>query len=744
MTIQGEAVPSGSVVAAALARPCGLLPRDLALEFKELWKRGQRIAADDFLSRYPELNDDPSIVQELAYEEYLQRLLAGETPDLERFCARFGAFQTSLQELIQLHHFLENQADSAPANLPAGWPKPGDTFFDFVLLRELGRGSFARAFLASQPALGDRRVVLKVSLGGATEAETLGRLNHPNVVPVHSVQQDPTSGLTAVCMPYLGTATLANVVDRVFTRGAFPARARVILEAAREGAPDGDLPPHPEPPARMLQQGTYLDGILHVAAQLADALAFVHKHGVCHRDLKPSNVLLSPHGKPMLLDFNLSSDARTAGPRVGGTVRYMAPEQLRTVEAGGGDTSSLDARSDLYSFGVILYELLSGSHPFGMATPSPVEPETCSHWRERQREGPRPLRQANPRVDRALARVIERCLAPDPNDRPTSAAELASALRKSLTPGRRLHRWVTRHAVVTLVVTCLAAAAALGGGYALATRLPYPERQLHLGVQAQRRGDYAEAIVYLNRALDADPNLRPALFARAHARQQLAEQLPADERTAQLSQALADYYRADALAPDPKTWACIAYCQSSLKQHRQAIGNYERSLAGGYVRAAVHNDLGYSQLHLGGKRLDEARRHLDQAISLDPRLQVAYHNRAMALLLIALRDSVPILESAIGDITLAIRLGPVTADLYHDAACICALAARHDERWSDQALEFLGQAFDQGLDRQHVHANPLFSALKNNHHFLALLRKPALGPPTQAVRLVDPVDGSSD
>src|SRR5262249_5041841 len=154
---------------------------------------------------------------------------------------------------------------------------------------------------------------------------------------------------------------------------------------------------------------------------------------IYHRDLKPSNVLLTPDAKPMLLDFNLSFDEQVAEERLGGTLAYMAPEHLRATDPERGlDPSLVDARSDVFSLGVILYELLTGVHPFGRMPAKLASAEIRAHLLQRQQTGPIPLRRANPHVDLPLARVIERCLAFDPNDRPQSAAELAVALRNSL------------------------------------------------------------------------------------------------------------------------------------------------------------------------------------------------------------------------------------------------------------------------------------------------------------------------
>src|SRR5205823_12895550 len=133
----------------------------------------------------------------------------------------------------------------------------------------------------------------------------------------------------------------------------------------------------------------------------------------------------------------LSVEHQAADARVGGTLPYMSPEQLGATAAAEGEAAPrIDPRSDLFSLGVMLYELLSGSHPFG-PVPLKLSPEELrDRLRERQRAGHRPLREANPRVDKAVARLVESCLATDPDARPQSAAELAAALRRLLSPPR--------------------------------------------------------------------------------------------------------------------------------------------------------------------------------------------------------------------------------------------------------------------------------------------------------------------
>src|SRR5260221_5587323 len=119
-------------------------------------------------------------------------------------------------------------------------------------------------------------------------------------------------------------------------------------------------------PREMLAGMSYVEAILWIGARLADGLAHAHERGILHRDLKPANVLLTDEGQPMLLDFNLAEDTklRCEGTvaHAGGTLPYMSPEQMAGLVAGG---ARVDARSDIYSLGVILFELLTGRHPFG-------------------------------------------------------------------------------------------------------------------------------------------------------------------------------------------------------------------------------------------------------------------------------------------------------------------------------------------------------------------------------------------
>src|SRR5262245_8612500 len=396
------------------------------------WRDGEPPDARAFLDQHPHIKADKHLATDLIYEEFCLAMEAGKQPTYENYYERFPSCRLQLRRLFdaqrQAHEHLApyatvaaaRQGEESPNGEKVPWPGLNETFAGFLLLRELGRGAFARVYLASEPALGGRLVAVKVSRCGALEAHTLGKLNHANIVPVFSVQKDAATQLTIICMPYLGSATLCDVLLGALGQQRSPVRADVILEAAEDTA----LPPdividRPRPPA-ILRKGSYIDGIVHIGVQLAAALDSVHRMGVCHRDLKPSNVLMMPDGTPMLLDFNLSSDARARSNRAGGTLPYMSPEQLLATDFDGelAQLPTVDARSDVYSLGVILYELLTGRHPLGSIPKQQDLKKLRSALLERHPLGIVPIRRLNAHVDRSLARVIERCLAPRPADRP--------------------------------------------------------------------------------------------------------------------------------------------------------------------------------------------------------------------------------------------------------------------------------------------------------------------------------------
>ncbi len=501
---------------------------DAISEVIERWRAGERPDADAVLRAHPELAGHKSLVLDLAYEEYCLRSAAGEAVSSSTFCDRFPNYQHSLQRLLCVHSYLAQHQSFASLAGTIAWPGPGDELLGFVIQEELGRGAMARVFLATQPALGNRLVALKLSAGRSSEAAILGKLKHPNIVPIFSVDVDPASGLTAICMEFLGSSTLCDVLDQAFALGETPSRAAAIRASIRDSRVAA--PPRAALQERFWRSTPYVDWIVKIGVQLANALAFAHSKGVLHRDLKPSNVLITPTGSPLLLDFNLSFDPQLDDLRFGGTLPYAAPEQLRAIfgqQRNGAEP--VEQRSDLFALGALLYQMLTGMPPFGDGAEANSSRAAAEAILARQAAGAEPLQQRLPAAGRAIASVIGRCLEFEPSKRPQSAAELAKQLAGCLSLRNRASRWSGRHRLSTICLGATLAVALLGGAWGLATRDPYPVREFNASVSSFNSRHFDDAILHLDNALAVNPADAKSLFARAQARQQQGDFLLASK-----------------------------------------------------------------------------------------------------------------------------------------------------------------------------------------------------------------------
>jgi serine/threonine protein kinase/Tfp pilus assembly protein PilF len=450
------------------------------------WNEGRPSPPEDLLRRWPtDPATDPDAASLLA-EDYFQRRRRGEDPSLNEYEDRFPEQSRSLASLVTRHDALRALDDTAPGQVTAlRLPDVGDAVFGFRLEHALGKGAFARVFLASQGHLAGRPVVLKVSAIEGTEPQTLAQLQHTNIVPIYSVHEDPEAGLRAVCMPYFGGASLSLLLKELFSVSPVPQHGREFikaLEAVQAPALDrakgqdgaGAASAHSgQTPRDTLAGLDYVRVTIWVASRLAEGLQHAHHRGVLHRDVKPSNILISAEGQPLLLDFNLAHDSNAdlAHATIGGTIAYMAPEHLRAIlQQTVEHTRLVDQRSDIYSLGMVIAEMLTGENPFARSasySAFPLQIEAMAL--ERSKQAPS-VRAAREDVPWGLESVVRKCLDPDPAQRYQQADQLAEDLRRllddrplgyapELSQAERCRKWARRHPRLTAAGTVAAVAA---------------------------------------------------------------------------------------------------------------------------------------------------------------------------------------------------------------------------------------------------------------------------------------------
>lgn len=318
-------------------------------------------------------------------DEYLAALKAGQAPSRDELLARHPEMASQLEACLAGLDFIHEAQAST---------RPHQKIGDFRIVREVGRGGMGAVFEAIQMSLG-RRVALKILRFSPTsdreaverfqrEAETVATLHHTNIVPIFFVGSE--KGVNYYAMQFIEGRNLAEVIaDR-----------------------DTEIPP---------QQ------VVAWGLQAAEALAHAHRRGVIHRDVKPSNLILDQEDRLWLTDFGLARrlDDVTLSltGMLLGTPRYMSPEHARA------STKRIDHRSDIFSLGATLYELLTRTPAF----PGDAAHDVIQHILA---DEPTPIRKLNPAVPRDLETVVMKCLAKEPGSRYASADDLAADLRAVL------------------------------------------------------------------------------------------------------------------------------------------------------------------------------------------------------------------------------------------------------------------------------------------------------------------------
>ncbi len=424
------------------------------------WHDGNPVSLEECLAQFPAVHFSEVDLENIREEENRQQAIA---------------------------HPYSTQRRGSKSAMQA-FPAVGGTWGAFELLAELGAGAFAKVYLAKQNDLAGRLVALKLTFRESFESYWLATLQHSSIVPIYSTHQHDE--LYGICMPFLGNTTIGDVIQsaRGYTsssskwwtstgnlkeRDPSPilstvrnrhSRIDTLLESVDDDTMGELSQGHGKDPieisnlqtsplaSTVLRGMDYVRSVVWIGSQLADALAYAHEHGVIHSDVKPANILVASDGQPMLLDFNVAyakSDSRrstisqSAGSDdeinepLGGTVPYMSPELRKSLsQTKASRRNTVDGRTDIYSLGVVLYEMLNGR------LPAPKIDARHRQWSNS--------------VSPALRSIINRCLECDPNSRYPDARSVQEDLEAQFHLRPLIHlqepslfersmKWAARH-----------------------------------------------------------------------------------------------------------------------------------------------------------------------------------------------------------------------------------------------------------------------------------------------------------
>jgi len=397
------------------------------------------LSIDDYCLSHPELTEQEECLLEIIHEDYHLRRTRGEPAPLDDYCTRYPHLAGRIRQWCRHLDGVTTLSSSLSPSVGIPAFTAGETLDDFLLVAELGRGSFATVWLARQVSMA-RMVALKISGGRGEEALMLAQLDHPNIVRVYDQRHLPERGVRLIYEQFLPGGSLAAVVQRVRTTPPAERSAATLHACVRAAAAASGLTVSTADGAGRPWRG-WPEMVAAIGVSLARALAHAHTVGVLHRDVKPANVLLGVDGSPHLVDFNTSCLAAHpstfARASFGGSLAYMSPEHLEAFDpTNPRSPDDLDGRADLYSLAVLLWELLFGRRPFRDEPAAEGSlPGLLGRLIARRR---REEFDTDASFDGAeagrLEAVLRECLASDRERRPANGSEMARRLSLCLQP----------------------------------------------------------------------------------------------------------------------------------------------------------------------------------------------------------------------------------------------------------------------------------------------------------------------
>jgi serine/threonine protein kinase/Flp pilus assembly protein TadD len=427
-------------------------------------------------------------------DEFVEAFRQGKRPSVEEFARRYPEHADELRDMLPALVLMEtaktaddpsDQRHLAKASAVAPLSQLGD----YHILREIGRGGMGVVYEAVQISL-NRQVALKVLPFAAAlderrlqrfknEAQAAAQLHHTNIVPVFGIGVE--RGVYYYAMQYIDGQTLAAVIHDLRRQARWESANKAA--AAADAQPTGPYAPAPRQPRpltttlpaaalsteRSHKSPAFFRTVAQLGVQAAEALEHAHQWGVIHRDIKPGNLLVDRRGKLWVTDFGLAHCQSQAGLTMTGdlvgTLRYMSPEQALAKRV------LVDHRTDVYSLGVTLYELLTLQPALGGRDREEL-------LRQIAFEEPRPPRRLNKMIPAELETIVQKAMEKNAAERYATAKELADDLERFLrddpirakrpTLIQRARKWARRHqpvvwsGAVSLVVIAIVLAGSIG------------------------------------------------------------------------------------------------------------------------------------------------------------------------------------------------------------------------------------------------------------------------------------------
>lgn len=671
-----------------------------AADIRSLWHRHGCHHVTSQLRDTNTLHRHKSLLLNLILEEYDKDKQGPHSSiQLEEYCQRYLGLGESLERSIyrqlEVREYLDHHPELLQLEGGFNWPEPGETFLNFAVLEELGHGALAKVYLCKQQNLADRLVVVKIALGAkVNEATLLGKLRHPHIMPVLWADYDQAADASYLCMPFVGRSTLIDLIEMAF-RNSRRRDSNVILEAARLWASPHELEEFETAPVRAKQLGgrsSYVTGVLRLAADLADGLAWAHRQNVIHGDIKPSNVLLTPDGTPLLFDFNLGRDRlRTDGP-AGGTLAYMAPEQLHCLANDCADSfPPPEIATDIYSFGVLLCELLTGRPPFEIED-EPLDAKVAAEqlYAQQQAFSPKALSSSS-EVDDRLCQLVLDCLAFEPSERPDSMADVRNRLMEQLTVSARGWRIAKAHPWRALLVGATLGAALIFGGVFYSTRPTLAESLMNDAIAAQRAGDWKKGILLFSEVLAIDPASRSARMYRGRCYLGLDDYASAGTEFLQIIQ---DHN-------DPNAMALLAYSTNLAGNPEVANMWYQAAMHDGLTTVGLLNNFAASLLEGQSDqpllaRIAQSKALLLRALEREPNSAVIRMNLVRLAKMELAQRSTRSAEIATDNIAWLCRHLPKSSEVWLAGFVTYHSLAEMKLATYSEALEFLQRAEELG------------------------------------------------